>query len=101
MAEKQNDRPQLTDHLDLGPGLVVTPGYEVPPVRDPQSAASDRVLTVRTDSVALAREAARHTEQVFYDVPVLSTFAGPMSGLDLKASAEPDVQPAPKPAPAR
>lgn len=24
------EQPQMTDDLDLGPGLVVTPGYEVP-----------------------------------------------------------------------
>lgn len=30
MAEQQQGQPQRTDDLDLGPGLVVTPGYAVP-----------------------------------------------------------------------
>jgi len=91
------DKPQLTDHLDLGPGLVVTPGYEVAPApRTDGPTFSDRVLTVEIDSAALAREAAKHVTQIFNEVPVLSTFEGPMSGLDLKASVAPDVQPAPK-----
>lgn len=27
--DEAQDRPQMTDDLDLGPGLVVTPGYAV------------------------------------------------------------------------
>lgn len=29
MAKDSAEKPQMTDDLDLGPGLVVTPGYEV------------------------------------------------------------------------
>jgi hypothetical protein len=45
MASTKHTDPQLTDDLDLGPGLVVTPGHAVAPKRQDEAPVfSDRRL---------------------------------------------------------
>lgn len=44
MAKQSNDQPQRTDDLDLGPGLVVTPGYEVPQAPERHFVMSDQPI---------------------------------------------------------
>lgn len=51
MAEQQ---PQRTDDLDLGPGLVVTPGYEIAPKPQAGVTMSDRPLDRHGNTIDLA-----------------------------------------------
>lgn len=43
----KNSEPKFTQDLDLGPGLVVTPGYELPPRPQVAVIASDQPLNAQ------------------------------------------------------
>lgn len=54
MADKKQDEPQRTDDLDLGPGLVVTPGYEVAKAPERPFVMSDQPIDRHGNPIAPA-----------------------------------------------
>jgi len=90
-APRHGKEPTLTEHVDLGPGLVRTPGCPVEDVKAPVGPVfADRVIVV-TDSGTPRPAGKAHVAEH----PTLSTYEGKLSGVDgqtVKANVPEDAQ---------
>lgn len=73
MAEK---KVQMSQDVELWPGVVLTPGYEVAPRPEPGPSFGDRRIIVHEDGLARAREQTRFFTEEVADHPIASTYEG-------------------------
>jgi hypothetical protein len=74
------DKPKLTDDLDLGPGVVVTPGYAVPERPANVGGFGDRRIVVHEDGMARTAQNAKFFTEEVADHPIASTYEGAARG---------------------
>lgn len=79
------DKPKLTDDLELAPGVVVTPGYEVPERPANVGGFGDRRIIVHEDGAKRMADTAKYFTAEVADHPIASTYEA--SGRAAKAEA--------------
>jgi hypothetical protein len=68
------DKVKLTEEMELPPGVVVTPGYEVPERPENAGGFGDRRIVVHEDGAAVAADRAKYFTAEVADHPIASTY---------------------------
>jgi hypothetical protein len=70
------DKVKLTEDMELPPGIVLTPGYEVPERPANVGGFGDRRIVVHEDNAARQAFAAKFYTEEVADHPIASTYEG-------------------------